>query len=198
VMGVRSVLAAAVLLLLAGLGEGAATAWDFWAHTRETQVAQRRLSDGWAAGRAGAPARLHLPTLGLDLVVVEGDADADLRLGPGRIAGTAPIGAPGNTGVAGHRYPGVFWTLDRLGIGAPVVLETRETWFVYRVIEALVAAPGETAALAPPPPGAGPLLTLLTSEPRLGHRSAGVCQLIRQATLVRRDPRGGPRPAELT
>src|SRR5689334_2593771 len=107
----RWILAAAVLLLLAGLAPGAAAAWDCWAGARESSGAQRRLS----ASGAGI-ARLHLPTLGLDLVVVDGAGEADRRRGPGRIPGTAPIGEPGNTGIAGGRWPGVFWSLDRLGI----------------------------------------------------------------------------------
>ncbi|MER7005841.1 sortase [Dactylosporangium sp. NPDC000555] len=222
--GTRLILAVAVLLLLGGLATAGTAARTWWWRARETGGAQQRLSQSlderWAArgsdlpeaagrGPAAMPfggargttdpgdgtplARLHLPTLGLDLVVVDGADDADLRLGPGYIPGTAPIGAAGNTGIAGHRQPGVFWSLDRLGIGAPVVLETRDTWFVYRVIEAKVVRPEAREVLDPPPPGASPLLTLVTCEPRLTTAR----RLIRQATLVRRDPHGGPRPAEL-
>ncbi|GAA2607140.1 hypothetical protein GCM10010399_42620 [Dactylosporangium fulvum] len=139
-------------------------------------------------------ARLHLPTLGLALVVVDGVDDADLLLGPGYIPGTAPIGTAGNTGIAGHRYPGVFWDLDRLRIGAPVLLETGDIWFVYRVMDAGVVGPEQHEVLGPPPPGANPLLTLVTCEPKLSTDR----RLIRQATLVRRDPHDGPRPAELS
>lgn len=149
---------------------------------------------GARSSAASVPiARLHLPTLALNLVVVDGADDADLLLGPGYIPGTAPIGTAGNTGIAGHRYPGVFWNLDQLAIGAPVVLETRDTWFVYRVIEAGVVRPEQDEVLGPPPAGAGPLLTLVTCEPRLSTAR----RLFRQATLVRRDPRVGARPVEL-
>ncbi|MGI5236618.1 sortase [Dactylosporangium sp. CA-139066] len=198
----RLLLAAAVLLLLAALAAGGTTAWTWLGRTRDIHAAQQRLSRGleaqWASGAAPparpAPiARLHLPTLRLDLVVVGGSAEADLRQGPGLIPGTAPIGAAGNTGIAGGRYPGVFWELDRVGIGDPVVLETREAWLVYRVIEARVVRPDDDALLEPPPPGAGPRLTLVTGDPRL----SAARRLVRQATLVRRDPHAGPRPAEL-
>ncbi|MEV6927192.1 class E sortase [Dactylosporangium sp. NPDC051485] len=145
------------------------------------------------SGPAVPLARLHLPTLGIDLVVVDGADDAALRLGPGHIPGTAPIGAAGNTGIAGARYPGVFWALNRLRVGDPVVLETGDTWLVYRVVEARVVRPEEAGVLGPPPPGSSPLLTLVTCEPRLSTAR----RLIRQATLVRRDPHAGPRPAEL-
>jgi sortase A len=159
--------------------------------------APRDTVDGGAGPDTRAPdgpvALLHVPTLGLHLYVVEGADEQRLMLGPGRIPGTAAFGENGNAGIAGHRYPGVFWDLDELEVSAPVVVETRETWLVYRVVDASVVRPEQSEVLAPPPPGAGPLLTLVTCEPKLSTAR----RLIRQATLVRRDPAGGPRPAEL-
>ncbi|MDG6108040.1 class E sortase [Dactylosporangium aurantiacum] len=145
------------------------------------------------AGDGGPVALLHVPTLHLKLYVVEGSDEARLMLGPGRIPGTAAFGETGNTGIAGHRYPGVFWDLDELEVSAPVVVETRDTWLVYRVVDASVVQPEQSEVLAPPAPGAGPLLTLVTCEPKLSTAR----RLIRQATLVRRDPVGGPPPVEL-
>lgn len=136
---------------------------------------------------------LHVPTLHLRLFIVEGADAARLMLGPGHIPGTAALGETGNAGVAGHRYPGVFWDLDELEVSAPVVVETRDVWLVYRVVDASVVRPEQSEVLAPPAPGAGPLLTLVTCEPKLSTAR----RLIRQATLVRRDPMDGPRPAEL-
>ncbi|GLL07467.1 sortase domain-containing protein [Dactylosporangium matsuzakiense] len=196
-MRFRRLLISAVLLMLTLVAVGGTAAWHWMGRTREIQSAQHRLSQEldarWATGAqpaAGPIARLHLPTLGEDLVVLD---HGDQRAGPVRIPGTAAIGTAGNTGIAGERRPGLFWRLDRLGIGDPVVLETRDTWFVYRVIEATVVRPDDGAVLDPPPPGAGPLLTLVTGEPRLSTAR----RLVRQATLVRRDPRQGPRPIEL-
>ncbi|WP_327008649.1 class E sortase [Dactylosporangium sp. NBC_01737] len=147
-----------------------------------------------AAAEEGGPiALLHVPTLRLRLYVVEGSDEQRLMLGPGHIPGTAAFGETGNAGIAGHRYPGVFWNLDELEVSAPVVVETRDTWYVYRVVDASVVQPERSDVLAPPPPGAGPLLTLVTCEPKLSTAR----RLIRQATLIRRDPVGGPRPAEL-
>jgi len=218
----RLLLGAAILLLASGLLVGGTTAWGWWSRIQEVHSAQERLTGvldaQWAAGSpapmpsgrrpaaampftggTGKPsdsvplAKLHLPTLKLDLIVVDGADEADLLLGPGYIPGTAPIGAAGNTGIAGHRYPGVFWDLDRLAIGAPVILETRDTWLVYRVMDAVIVDPDQASVLDPPPPGAGPVLTLVTCEPKLSTER----RLIRQATLIRRDPHTGPRPAEL-
>jgi LPXTG-site transpeptidase (sortase) family protein len=154
------------------------------------------------AGRIGsepvpagtAIARLHLPTLDQTLVVVEGTTDAQLAKGPGRIPATAPLGAPGNTAVAGHRYPGVFWNLDRLSAGDPVVVETATTWLVYRTARTVIVEPADTSVLAEPADGEPTLLTLITCEPRLSTSQ----RLVKQAVLVRADPRAGPAPRELT
>lgn len=219
----RLLLLAAVLLVTAGFVVGGITACRWWGRVESVRAAQDRLAGQWDAGTAArdtaaaaeargrrpaaaapfrgaaetpsdAPiARLYLPTLRLTFVVVEGAGQDRLMLGPGRIEGTAPLGEPGNTGIAAHRYPGIFWDLDELEVSDPVVVETRETWLVYRVIDASVVAPDHDEVLAAPVPGAGPLLTLVTCEPKLSTAS----RLIRQATLVRRDPLDGPRPAEL-
>ncbi|MFF5234150.1 class E sortase [Dactylosporangium sp. NPDC000521] len=220
----RLLLVAAVLLLASGVAAGGVTAWSWWGRVSAVHAAQDRLAAEWAsqarrsdaavtaaaeaAGRrppapmalGGGPrgddgpvAVLHVPTLRLKLFVVEGSDDAHLMRGPGHIPGTAAFGETGNAGIAAHRYPGVFWDLDELEVSAPVVVETRDTWLVYRVVEARVVRPEQSEVLAPPAPGAGPLLTLVTCEPKLSTSR----RLIRQATLVRRDPVGGPRPAEL-
>jgi LPXTG-site transpeptidase (sortase) family protein len=152
-----------------------------------------------AAEPPGTPlARLHLPRLGLDLVVVEGVGAEQLRRGPGRMAQTAPLGAVGNSAVAGHRYPGVFWDLDRLRPGDSVVVETAERWYVYRVSAALVVAPERTDVLDPrpagSPAGAERFLTLITCEPVFSTAR----RLIRHAVLEREQPRSAGVPAELT
>lgn len=146
---------------------------------------------------SGALARLHIPRLRLDLVVVEGSDDADLLRGPGHIPGTPLFGQPGNVGIAGHRYPGVFWDLDRLHTGDPVVVETAQAWYVYRVDQEMIVDPSDVEVLSPHPAGAPAgargLVTLVTCDPVFTtlHR------LIRQAVLVRTMPRADGPPPEL-
>jgi sortase A len=147
---------------------------------------------------SGAVARLHIPRLRLDLVVVEGSGDEDLLRGPGHIPGTPLFGQPGNVGIAGHRYPGVFWDLDRLRDGDPVVVETSDQWYVYRVSREMIVGPSDVEVLAPrpagAPAGARDFLTLVTCDPVFTtlHR------LIRQAVLVGATSRAGGAPPELT
>lgn len=81
-------------------------------------------------------AKLHIPDLGAELVVLEGtDADT-LAAGPGHYPATALPGQPGNFAVAGHRngYGAPFNELDELTPCAPLIVETATHWYVYRVL----------------------------------------------------------------
>jgi sortase A len=145
---------------------------------------------GGPAAPAGAPAPtaaavrpvpgqalavLRIPRLADDhaVVVVEGTGPQDLRKGPGHMAGTAQPGEVGNVVVSGHRttYGSPFADLDRLEPGDAIVVETRDTWFTYRVTGSRVVRQTETGGARPVPgrPGAEPsqrLLTLTTCHPR--------------------------------
>ena len=139
---------------------------------------------------------LHIPRLGADYerVVVEGTAEEQLRQGPGHYADTALPGEQGNLAIAGHRVGkgSPFLELDLLQPGDPIVVETAERWFVYRVLgdpatgdfttdasgipgqqivrpEAIeVISPTPGAAETAPPTGA--YLTLTTCHPRYSAR----------------------------
>ncbi|TYB51121.1 class E sortase [Nonomuraea sp. PA05] len=145
---------------------------------------------------AGQPAsRLHTPTLGLKWVVLEGVSERELRKGPAHYPGTAQPGETGNFAVAGHRLRGVFWDLDRLRPGDPVVVETRTGWYVYRVTGSRVVRPTQSEVLSPDPhrPGAAPtaaVMTLTTCHPKLRNDR----RLIVHATLTR----ATAKPAGLT
>ncbi|RBY92431.1 class E sortase [Blastococcus sp. TBT05-19] len=81
---------------------------------------------------------LHIPRLGEDYarVVVEGASEVQLEQGPGHYIGTAMPGEQGNFAVAGHRVGrgSPFLHLDRMLPGDPIVVETADSWFVYRVL----------------------------------------------------------------
>jgi sortase (surface protein transpeptidase) len=139
---------------------------------------------------------LHIPRLGADYerVVVEGTAEEQLRQGPGHYAGTALPGEQGNLAIAGHRVGkgSPFLELDLLRPGDPIVVETADSWFVYRVlgdpatgdfqtdpsgipgqqivrpeaIEVISPTPGAAENAAP----SGAYLTLTTCHPRYSAR----------------------------
>jgi sortase A len=135
---------------------------------------------------------LYIPRLGLDYqrVVLEGTNEKQLTQGPGHYTDTALPGEPGNVGLAGHRVGkgSPFLELDTLRPGDPIVVETVDSWFVYRVLGDVatgdfdgdpsgvpgqeIVAPTEVGVLAPTPNGpedaapTGSFLTLTTCHPR--------------------------------
>jgi sortase A len=141
-------------------------------------------------------ALIRIPALGLDYVrvVVEGTAEASLAEGPGHYVGTALPGQIGNFAIAGHRVGkgSPFLDLDRLRTGDAIVIETKTTYYVYRVLgdrrtgnPAIpdgrgipgreIVAPSDTGVIRPVPghPGLAPFarfLTLTTCHPRFSAR----------------------------
>lgn len=83
--------------------------------------------------RAGEPvARLLIPALGLDEIVVEGVGNRQLNVGPGHVPQSVPPGATGNAVISAHRDRH-FARLDELAVGDTITTETIEgttTWVV--------------------------------------------------------------------
>jgi sortase A len=137
-------------------------------------------------------ALLHIPRLGEDWsrVVVEGAAETQLAQGPGHYLDTALPGQQGNFAVAGHRVGrgSPFLDLDRMQPGDPIVVETSDSWFVYRVLGDAatgdfyadpsgipgqhIVRPTDVQVIAPTPgggeadPATGAYLTLTTCHPK--------------------------------
>jgi sortase A len=160
---------------------------------QEQKKLDKTLSRQWAAprpaaspGTALAPydegagiARIYLPSLGRDQVhvVVEGVSHEDLKKGPGHMPGTGLPGAIGNVVISGHRttYGAPFNRLDELKVGDPIVLETRDFFYTYRVIRRQIVQPSAIEVTYPVPdrPGVLPtqrLLTLTTCNPKYSAR----------------------------
>jgi sortase A len=106
-------------------------------------------------------ARFEMPRLKLDLVVVEGDNEEDLRRGIGHIPGTALPGAPGNVGIAGHRDT-FFRPLRNVRAGDQITLRTAGSTHRYRVESTEVVTPDRSDVLNPT---REPQLTLVTCFP---------------------------------
>ena len=93
----------------------------------DVRRAVRRDAIAWrkASARGDAIARLRVPRLGLDEIVVNGTDTGTLKRGPGRYIG---LGMPGEgklVYIAGHRttYGAPFSRIDRLERGDPVYVE---------------------------------------------------------------------------
>jgi sortase A len=114
----------------------------------------------WAMAPGSPVARLVIPRLGLDEVVVEGVGDAALRAGPGHMTGTALPGEAGNAVISAHRDRH-FRALGDLAVGDTILTEGAAgnvRWVVSRLRVVTADAPALHAS-------ATPLLTLTTCWP---------------------------------
>jgi len=108
---------------------------------------------------------LVIPRIGLDQVVVEGVASAQLALGPGHYPGTPLPGQAGNSAVAGHRttHGAPFNGLAEVQPGDPIEVTTLQGRFTYRVVRSSVVPPDDIGVLRP---SATSQLTLTTCTPK--------------------------------
>lgn len=91
---------------------------------------------------------LRIPSVNLEVPVFAGTSEPALTRGAGRIEGTPPPGAPGNTGIAAHR-DGWFRALKDVEVGDTLELETLDAALFYRVTELLVVESHDVHVLAP-------------------------------------------------
>ncbi len=191
---------------------------DLLSNARQDELTAE-LREEWAAPAAvpaelqggEAFAMLHIPRLGADYAraVVEGTGTEDLEQGPGHYRGTAMPGEQGNFAVAGHRVGrgSPFLEIDELRTGDPVVVETADSWFVYRVLGPAdvvpgqqVVSPSDVSVIAPtpngPPDGAptGAYLTLTTCHPEYSARERLIVHAVLEGGPVSRAeaPEGPP------
>ena len=183
---------------------------DLLSNARQDELTAE-LREEWAAPAAvpaelqggEAFAMLHIPRLGADYAraVVEGTGTEDLEQGPGHYPGTAMPGEQGNFAVAGHRVGrgSPFLEIDELRAGDPVVVETADSWFVYRVLGPAdvvpgqqVVSPSDVSVIAPtpngPPDGAptGAYLTLTTCHPEYSARERLIVHAVLEGSPVSR------------
>lgn len=90
-----------------------------------------------------AVARLVIPAIGVDKIVVEGVGRSDLEKGPGHYPGTPLPGQPGNASIAGHRttYGAPFYRIDELETGDEILVTTLQGSFRYEVMAQEIVAP---------------------------------------------------------
>ncbi|RBY83086.1 class E sortase [Geodermatophilus sp. TF02-6] len=214
--------------------------YELWVTDLQSDAAQEELAtelrEEWTGPAPSVPAEitsgeafafLHVPRLGADYAraVVEGTGGAELAQGPGHYTGTAMPGEQGNFAVAGHRVGrgSPFLELDELRPGDPVVVETADRWFVYRVLGdpatgsfhdddddddggglvpgREIVSPSDVSVISPTPGGApggpptGAYLTLTTCHPEYSARQRLVVHAVLDgAPLARADAPQGPPP----
>ena len=104
---------------------------------------------------------LKIPSINLEVPLLEGTDDLTLNRAVGHIEGTAAPGGLGNIGVAGHR-DGFFRGLKDIQTGQAIELVHQQRTDRYVVDEILIVAPEETSVLSDRPQ---PSLTLVTCYP---------------------------------
>ena len=106
-------------------------------------------------------AQLTIPRLQGEWYVVEGTDNADLRLGPGHLPGTAFPGEKGNCVIAGHRDT-QFRVLKDIRKGDEILLRTSIGETRYRVTGFEIVKPTDTRSLQDTPDAR---LNLITCYP---------------------------------
>jgi sortase A len=118
-------------------------------------LAQALLQEAWTRSRADAGpvrpwpwadtwpvARIEVPRLGIDEIVLAGGSGRTLAFAPGHVDGTAAPGAPGNSVIGGHRDTH-FRFLRDLKSGDTVIVTTVERRRIaYRVVDRRVVHDG--------------------------------------------------------
>ena len=82
--------------------------------------------------------------------IVEGVKASNLKAGVGHIPGTAALGQPGNSALAGHRsytFGKFFNRLDELVEGDEIVITTKKEDLTYKVYKKLVVTPDDVSVL---------------------------------------------------
>jgi sortase A len=96
-----------------------------------------------------ASARIRIPDIGVDKIVVEGVTLDDLKRGPGHYPDTPLPGQPGNAAIAGHRttYGAPFNRINELEPGDVILITTLQGAFRYEVRDQLIVSPEEVEVL---------------------------------------------------
>lgn len=137
---------------------------------------------------------IRIPRFGADFArpVYEGTTYKVLQRGVGHYAGTAKPGGIGNFAVAGHRttYGKPFNKIATLKAGDVVLVETRSSYFVYRVTGSQIVPPTQISVVAavPDKPKATPtqkLLTMTSCHPEFSARQRYVVHAVLDASFTR-------------
>jgi sortase A len=127
---------------------------NIFAHREQTKIAKALIKEWQKDNQLALPGDrvqtvpvgsgvgvLYIPRLGRDFhfTIVQGGVvpdDTELEKGPAHYKNTAMPGQVGNFAVAGHRVGKgePFLNLDKLRSGDAVIVETRQYWYVYRVL----------------------------------------------------------------
>jgi len=133
-------------------------------------------------------ARLKIPRISLNVIVVEGVTLDRLAYGPGHYPQTKLFGENGVAAVAGHRtgWSAPFFNLDKLRVGDDVIVETTKATYTYVMRADRVVTPDHSEVLKGNPNSkAVQQLVLTTCTPKFTAKN----RLIIFLDLVKTEPR---------
>ena len=132
-----------------------------------------------AAATSGLPpiaegdpiARIEMPSIGVDKIVVAGVDKNDLKKGPGHYPETPMPGQLGNSAIAGHRttFGQPFFDVDKLETGDEIVVTTLAGRYVYRVTGQQIVSPSDYQVISTTDPTRA-TLTLTSCHPKYTAR----------------------------
>jgi len=110
---------------------------DTAGHSRDVEARARKLADNFAqrVETGKGIGRIKIPSIGLDIVLVQGTDTASLQKGPGHYPDTAFPGQGKTIAIAGHRttYLAPFRRINEIEDGDQIVLEMPYGTFTYTV-----------------------------------------------------------------
>jgi sortase A len=114
-----------------------------------------------------ALARLEIPRIDVDWIVVAGVETADLKKGPGHYPETPLPGQLGNAAIAGHRttYGQPFYSIEQLQPGDEIITTTPTGRYVYIVTGQKIVSPEDYQVITTTDPTSA-TLTLTSCHPR--------------------------------
>ena len=132
-------------------------------------VAEQRLPD---LDDGSALARLEIPAIDVNDIVVAGIGVSELKKGPGHFPDTPLPGQLGNAAIAGHRttYGAPFFDVDQLVVGNEVIVTTLEGRYVYEVSAQKIVDPSAYEVVATSDPTRA-TLTLVSCDPKWTARN---------------------------
>lgn len=125
----------------------------------QSQTANPAAAEGRSSGTDLA--RLLIPKIRLNAMVLEGLSRKGLLTGPVHLEQTAPLGESGNAVVAGHRDT-FFRHLGELKAGDPIYVDRGGNVFQYRVTGTKIVEPNQVDVMKA---SEGRKLTLITCYP---------------------------------
>ncbi|MEU7054582.1 class E sortase [Streptomyces sp. NPDC046197] len=175
-----------------------------------------QLQNDWASGKRNPGtfepgqgfAILDIPKLDVVVPIAEGTSKTKVldkgmvgHYGRGDLNTAMPDAKTGNFGLAGHRntHGEPFRYINRLKPGDAIVVETQDTYFVYKMTSMLpVTSPANTGVLDPIPKGSGftqpgRYITLTTCTPEF----TSTYRLIVWGRMVEERPRSKGKPDAL-